>query len=374
MTLPEKDTIISILLPSLRGGGAERVMLNIANTLATARYDVDLALVQATGPYLADVNQNVAIVDLGSHRSSTAIPSLIRYLRHRRPSTLICSLPHISVIGLIAKYLSMTNAKLIIVEHNTISQTVSNAASRRTKFLPTLMRLLYPHSDHIIGVSKGVAEDLEKTIRLPNGSVSVVYNPVITPNFEEMSCQPLAHPWFTPTSPPVVLGIGRLTLAKNFSLLVESFSEVRQKVEAKLIILGEGPQRDSLADLISSLGLENDVLLPGFVDNPYPFIKQSALFVLSSRWEGLPTVLIEAVACGTPIVSTDCPSGPREILQNGKLGTLVPLCSKSALADAIHHNLVNHHTSAPNESWEFFSLDYAVARYTEIIQKVLATP
>ena len=350
------------------------MMLNIANTLATARYDVDLALVQATGPYLADVNQNVAIVDLGSHRSSTAIPSLIRYLRHRRPSTLICSLPHISVIGLIAKYLSMTNAKLIIVEHNTISQTVSNAASRRTKFLPTLMRLLYPHSDHIIGVSKGVAEDLEKTIRLPNGSVSVVYNPVITPNFEEMSCQPLAHPWFTPTSPPVVLGIGRLTLAKNFSLLVESFSEVRQKVEAKLIILGEGPQRDSLADLISSLGLENDVLLPGFVDNPYPFIKQSALFVLSSRWEGLPTVLIEAVACGTPIVSTDCPSGPREILQNGKLGTLVPLCSKSALADAIHHNLVNHHTSAPNESWEFFSLDYAVARYTEIIQKVLATP
>jgi glycosyltransferase involved in cell wall biosynthesis len=229
------------------------------------------------------------------------------------------------------------------------------------------MRALYRYSHRIVAVSKGVAADLELNIGLPNNNVSVIYNPVVTSKMEELAQESLPHPWLTASSPPVVLGIGRLTYAKNFSLLIESFYDLRKEIEAKLIILGEGPDRPTLVNLISSLGLSRDVLLPGFVPNPYSFLKNCSIFVLSSRWEGLPTVLIEALACGAPVVSTDCPSGPREILQDGKLGALVPISDKLALTEAIQNGLANGPISLSKQTLAVYRTEYAVDQYERII-------
>ena len=186
--------VVSIILPSLRGGGAERVMLNIANGLVDKGYTVDLVLVSATGPYLADIKKTLTLVNLKSQHSSTSIPALISYLRRRRPRIIMSSLPHISITSLIARQLSMVPSRSIIVEHNTISQTISHSSSIKTKLLPLLMRLSYKFSDKIVAVSEGVARDLESQIRLGSGSVSVIYNPVITATLEEMALESLPHP------------------------------------------------------------------------------------------------------------------------------------------------------------------------------------
>ena len=363
------QSAISIVLPSLRGGGAERVMLNIANALVHKGYTVDLVLVAATGPYLAEVENGITVVNLASNHSSTSIPALISYLRRRRPRVLISSLPHISIATLIARRLSMVNCRAIIVEHNTISQTVAHSSSIKTKLLPLLMRLSYKYSDAIVGVSKGVALDLEAQIKLPSGSITVIYNPVITGRLEAQALETLDHPWFQLDSPPVVVGIGRLTPAKNFSLLIDAFNKVRQKQEAKLVILGDGQERSELEALTSALGLHDDVSLPGFVPNPYNFLKHCAVFVLSSRWEGLPTVLIEALACGAPVLSTDCPSGPREILRGGKLGSLVSVNDSESLAAAIIGQISGKSplpTVSPTDLC-VYRLDYALQRYEELI-------
>ncbi len=359
--------ILAIMLPSLRGGGAERVMLNIANRLAKKQYEVDIVLVSATGPYLADLSKSINVVDLRSRRSITAMPSLIRYLRRRRPQTIVCSMPHINIAGLVARFFSQVMTRVVIVEHNTISQTLANSPSIKTKILILLMRSLYRYSHRIVAVSKGVAADLELNVGLPNDSVSVIYNPVVTSKMEQLAQESLLHPWFTRSSPPVVLGIGRLTYAKNFSLLIESFHDLRKQIDARLMILGEGPDRATLVNLISSLGLSRDVLLPGFVPNPYSFLKNCSIFVLSSRWEGLPTVLIEALACGAPVVSTDCPSGPREILQDGKLGALVPTSDKLALTKAIRNGLANGPRPLPKQTLAVYRTEYAVNQYERII-------
>ena len=364
--------VVSIILPSLRGGGAERVMLNIANGLVDKGYTVDLVLVSATGPYLADIKKTLTLVNLKSQHSSTSIPALISYLRRRRPRIMMSSLPHISITSLIARQLSMVPSRSIIVEHNTISQTISHSSSIKTKLLPLLMRLSYKFSDKIVAVSEGVARDLESQIRLGSGSVSVIYNPVITATLEEMALESLPHPWFRSNSPPVIVGIGRLTSAKNFSSLIEAFYIVRKNIEAKLLILGDGEERSNLESLIDSLQLHNDVSLPGFVANPYSFLKHCSLFVLSSRWEGLPTVLIEAIACGAPVISTDCPSGPREILRNGELGSLVPVNDKEALATSIIRQISKTPPLPPASvpDLSMYRLDYALQRYEEIINRL----
>jgi len=174
------------------------------------------------------------------------------------------------------------------------------------------------------------------------------------------------HPWLAPGEPPVVMGIGRLAPKKDFTTLVRAFAEVRQDVRARLMILGEGPERAELESLVRTLDLEADVALPGFVDNPYAYLARASLFVLSSRWEGLPTVLIEAMFCGAPVVSTDCPSGPHEILNGGRYGRLVPVGDLSALAGAITAGITGNIQPAPPESWRDFELGIVVDRYLEM--------
>jgi glycosyltransferase involved in cell wall biosynthesis len=203
--------------------------------------------------------------------------------------------------------------------------------------------------------------------QIPRSRIQVIYNPIATSDLREKSAAILEHPWFKECEPPVVLAVGRLTRQKGFNILIRAFSRVRRTRAVRLMILGEGEERPFLEDLIRQLGLEQEVSLPGFVQNPYPYMQRASLFVLSSRWEGLPTVLVEALYLGTPIISTDCPGGSREILRDGQYGQLVPVDDPFVLADAMELALSARPHRPPQESWQPFDSDFVVDRYLGVL-------
>jgi glycosyltransferase involved in cell wall biosynthesis len=226
-----------------------------------------------------------------------------------------------------------------------------------------LARWLYPKAYKVVAVSQGVAADTARFYRLPLDKVEFIYNPVVTPELISLSMQPVEHPWFSPGEPSVILGVGRLTRQKDFSTLLRAFALVRRERPMRLVIVGDGEERARLCALAHQLGIDEDVLLAGFDANPYRYMRRASVFVLSSRWEGLPSVLIEAIACGTPVVSTDCPSGPREILEDGKWGKLVPVGDPDKLAEAIIDTLDNPPAYDPAVRAADFSVERAVEGY-----------
>jgi glycosyltransferase involved in cell wall biosynthesis len=360
-------TKLAIFLPSLGGGGAERAMLNLAHGLAESGCTVDLVLAQAKGPYLSKVHESVQIVDLNASRVLTSLPALARYLRREQPGALLSVLDYANVVALWARRLAGIPDRVVVNEQNTISRSASNSPRRRQRMVPYLVRYFYPWADCIIGNSHGVAADLSQVIGLPPERIKILYNPVVTPEVREKARAPLSHPWFEADQPPVVLAVGRLTNQKDFPTLIRAFAQVRQVRPARLLILGEGPGRPILESLVKQLGLANDVALPGFVDNPYAYMSRASLYVLSSRWEGLPTVLIEALYCGPPIIATDCPSGPREILADGRYGSLVPVGDVTALTQAIEAGLAGKTPHPTEESWQPYSLEAVVDQYLGLL-------
>jgi glycosyltransferase involved in cell wall biosynthesis len=209
----------------------------------------------------------------------------------------------------------------------------------RWRFVASLIGKVYPLAERIVTVSRGVADDLATCTGLPRVTIGTIYNPILTTEIAEKAQAPISHTWLPPTAIPVILGVGRLVPQKDFPTLLKAFAHVHRKQPARLLILGEGRERAKLEALASELGIAEKVLLPGFEPNPYAFMSQASVFVLSSAWEGLPNALIEALACGCPVVSTNCPSGPQEILGNGAFGPLVPVGEDRALAEAILHTL-----------------------------------
>ncbi len=358
---------VAIFTADMGGGGAERAMLKLAGGVARRGYPVDLVLSRAGGDYLPEVPETVRVVDLDAGRVLTSLPGLVRYLRRERPSVMLTSLNHVNIVGLWARRLSGVRTRLVVNEQNTLSQDAPNSARRRHRLLPRFVRRFYPWADGIVAVSKGAADDLARTARLPAGSVRVVHNPIVTPELREMAAAPLDHPWFGPGEPPVALAVGRLAPQKDFGTLLRAFARVLERRPARLLILGEGPERPSLEALVPELGLEGSVDLAGRVLNPYPYMRRAGVFVLSSRWEGLPSVLIEALYCGVPIVATDCPSGPVEILEGGEHGRLVPVGDPEALAEGIAAALDGHVPRPAPASWEPYEQETVVERYLDVL-------
>jgi glycosyltransferase involved in cell wall biosynthesis len=364
----EKKKHIALFLPSLRGGGAEKVMVNLALGFVEQGLKVDLVLAKAEGPYLSRVPEEVRVVDLGARRVLYSLPGLVRYLRRERPQAMLSALNYANIVAIWAKLLARVQTHLVVSEHNTLSCSTQNASSVRVKLLPLLIKIFYPYADAVVAVSHGVAEDLITMTGLPMEKVKVIYNPVITPELFAKAEEPLDHPWFRPGEPPVVLGVGRLTKQKDFPTLIRAFALVRKERPARLMILGEGEERPKLETLARELGIEEDFVLPGFVENPYKYMKRASVFVLSSRWEGLPTVLIEALALGVPVISTNCPSGPAEILEHGKWGCLVPVGEPHLLARAILEILQNDvRIPSHKTAWERFSKENAVIAYLQVL-------
>ena len=361
--LPKK---LAIFLPSLYGGGAERVMLRVAEGILARGNFVDLVLAKVAGPYLAEIPKSARLIDLKASRVLSSLPSLVRYLRKERPDTMLSGI-HANVIALWARSLACAQTRVVISIHDTLSYQTRYNTDLRVRLEPWLTKVFHRWADGIIAVSAGVADDLSRMTRIPRNIIRVIYNPVITPEMRAISQVPIEHPWFKHGEPPVILATGHLTAKKDFPTLIKAFSLVRETREARLLILGEGIERTAIEALVKQLGLRQDVGLPGFVVNPYPYMAQARVFVLSSIWEGLPTVLIEALFCGAPVVSTDCPNGPREILRDGQYGQLVPVGDSVNMAKAIEKALAGKMPHPPDESWKPFELDNVMDQYISVL-------
>lgn len=359
---------IAFFLPGLHGGGAERIVLNLTQGIVERGLAVDLVLAAATGPLRDHVAPGVRVVDLASPRVLRSIGPLARYLRRERPRALVSSMSHANLVALWAARLARTGTPVVVTEHNTMSQSALEQGWLERHLWPPVLRSFYPWASHVVAVSRDAADDFARTAGIPRERIEVIYNPVIMPGMKARTRETPDHAWFGPGQPPVVLGIGRLTRQKDFPTLIRAFAGVRRQRPVRLIILGEGEDRGALEGLVAELGLDDDVALPGFRDNPLAYLAASSLFVLSSAWEGLPTVLIEALAAGARVVSTDCPSGPREILHQGRLGTLVPVGDVPALTAAMAAALECPPRPAPAAALEPFTREAAVDNYLRLIE------
>lgn len=354
---------VAFFIPSLTGGGAERVFLNFANELSKKGFIVDMILVNSE-IYYKNIHSNVRIVDLKSKRVLFSLPALIKYLYNDKPYILFSALEHANIIAILAKIISFSSTRIVVTIHNTLSIAQKESNLLRVKLIPLLVKVFYRFAFKIIAVSKGVAMDFSELTKIPNNKIKVIYNPVITTDLFIKANEHIEHPWFNHKDKPIVIGIGRLVKQKNFPLLINAFALVKQKIDCRLVILGEGEDRILLEKLITDLNLNNYVRLLGFVENPYKYIKNSDLFVLSSIYEGLPTVLIESLALGVPVVSTDCPSGPSEIINSDGMGILVPVDNHILLSDAIVKSLKKPQKVNTNKL-RIYTLEYSINAYIE---------
>jgi glycosyltransferase involved in cell wall biosynthesis len=357
---------LAIFAPSMAGGGAERGALKLAEGLAHRGFDVDLVLAAAEGPRLAEIPAEVRLVDLRARRVLSSLPGLIRYLRREKPYALASVLDHANVVALWARKLGRYPGRVVVVEQNTLSEAARHGKSRRDRMMPRIVTRFYPWADYVVGVSAGVTEDLAQLANLRPERVRVIFNPIVTADLEEKARAPVDHAWFSDGS-SVFVAAGRLRPQKDFSTLLLAFSQVRAKRPARLLILGEGSERAQLEALARQLEITGDVSLPGATSNPYAYMARATAFVLSSRWEGLPTVLIEALSCGAPVIATDCPSGPREILANGRYGELVPVGDVDALALAMDAALDGRLLRPPDESWRPYELESVVDEFLQLL-------
>ena len=414
------DSDIMIFTRHLTGGGSQKAAINLAKGFAERGLKVDLVVFWRGGEFSNKIHPKVRIISLDAPKSfypyrwhylikfllqrqltffdldcfikinaiimkiifkirkkidmypmwlNILILKIADYIRKNKPRVILAidTIPNIIVSK--AKKFVYIPISITLSEQTTPS--IGFKFDKRKQLIEYWIKTLYPKSNAIVAVSQGVAEDLIYNYGVPEEKVSVIFNPVVTKELFDMALEDISHPWFEQNRLPVILAVGRLAKAKDYPTLFRAFSLVRQVRPAKLLILGEGEERANLERLAIDLGIQNDVSMPGFVDNPFAFMSKASVFVLSSAWEGLPTVLVEALACGCPVVATDCRSGPREILDNGRYGRLVPVGDYEALAKAILETLDNPDFPADRQTRiqraMEFSVDAAVDKYLKVL-------
>jgi glycosyltransferase involved in cell wall biosynthesis len=331
---------LAVLISFSGEGGVERMVLNLIEEFAADPHlQVDLLTIRADSAHLGSLPKAIRVVDLGTRHTGTSLRPLMRYLRQAHPHALLAAKDRAGRIAILANRLTGNRCRVVIRLGTNLSASMEgrSAVVRQVRYL--MMRALYRWAEQIIAVSEGVAQDTLMITRLPLDRVTVIRNPVVNERLRALARAPIAHPWLRGKEVPVILGVGRLTEQKGFDVLLAAFARVRARRPCRLVILGEGKLRDRLTRRIDELGLREDVDLHGFRPNPYPEMAAADVFALSSRWEGSPNVLTEAMALGTPVVSTDCPSGPREILRAGAVAPLVPVNDPVRLAEAIEEML-----------------------------------
>jgi glycosyltransferase involved in cell wall biosynthesis len=379
-------------------------MLRLAEGLIARSFGVDFVVAEAKGELAGEVPPSARIVELDRVRLWRArargfaadpaawplllqprtrisllkpllrrLPSMVDYLRRARPEAILAAEPRFNLIAAWGRSLSGLGSRLVISERIQVSRHAIFDGPWGDERLHDLLRRAYRKADAIVAVSDGVADDLQTYAGIRRDRITTVYNPVVGPDLLARAREPLDHPWFAPGAPPVILGAGRLDPQKDFATLIRAFARVRARRPARLVILGADSRMKpaysaELKTLPGILGVGEDVALPGFVDNPLAFMARSSIFVLSSLYEGLPGVLIQALACGCPVVSTDCPSGPREILDDGRVGPLLPIGDDAALAAAIEAILDDPPPSGRLRARaELFSVERAVDNYLKLL-------
>jgi glycosyltransferase involved in cell wall biosynthesis len=340
-----------ILLNNLEGGGMQCNTLRLIRELQTLNHanlhhlKITLVLAQAQGECLPDVPSGVNLIDLGiayGFRAKTLGKLLIplkNCLQQQQPTVILSRLPCFNFLAVLAWQWAGKPGRIILGEHTLPLGRLMATEGKKPGLVGTLSQSLaqwlYPQADGVVAASTGIARELQKTLGLDPDRLQVIYNPVVNEALKIQAQQPLDHPWFQPGEPPVFLAVGRLAAQKDYGTLIRAFAQVQPHYPSRLLILGEGSDRPLLTALIQSLALENVVSLPGFTANPYAYMTHAQALVLSSTWEILPTVLIEALACGCPVIATRCDYGPQEILSSGEYGWLVPVGDVAALAQAM---------------------------------------
>ncbi|MCG8489795.1 MAG: glycosyltransferase [Chromatiales bacterium] len=333
---------IACFLATSGHSGVDRLAKNLLPGMAEAGYQVDLLKIHNHGPELNHpLPENLRVVEFKAKHVYPALPELVRYLKKYRPEVLLSDKDRVNRTALLANALSGNRARVAVRSGTTVSKNLASR-SRFDRFVQrNSMRYLYRHADTILVPSHGAADDFADYIGIERSRIQVVPSPIITPRFYQRLNQPLDHPWFKPGQPRVILGVGELCRRKDFTTLIRAFARLKDRYDCRLMIVGEGRARERLEAEVKKLGLEQRVSLPGFVDSPYPYMKASALFVLSSLWEGLGAVLVEALAAGTPVASTSCPSGPEELLGDLPGEPLAAPGDVEGLAEAMARQLDN---------------------------------
>lgn len=374
--MADKEKInIVFFLPSLEPGGTERNVVNLLNHLDKNTYRVSLLLGTAKGDFINQLGKNISITDLNAPSTGGLFFALAAYFKKERPEIFVCAFPRINIICLLARLYAACDVKIVITEHSVFSMlpVIAKTFFRRLfakLAMPTLARWLYPKADAIVCVSQGIADDLSAIIR-DSKRIKVIYNPVISSAVYESARQPVAESWLAEHKEPIVAAAGRLVDCKDYPTLLAAFSKAVKQHPARLVILGRGPKKDALIRLCADLGISSRVEFLGFKENPYQYMKLASVFVLSSLQEGFGNVIIEAMACGTPVISTDCPVGPAEIISHEKNGLLVPVASPDSLARAIVRLLANPSlrktlSEAGRQRAKDFSVEQSTGQYQDI--------
>ena len=347
---------IAIFVATSGHSGVDRAMQHLIPALAERGYPVDVLKVRRHGPHLTQIPDNVQIIDLQSAHTYTSLPALVRYLRRYQPAALLADKDRVNRTALLARWLAGVKTRLVLSSGTTISVDLQHRSGFERWLQRNSMGKLYPYADQVIVTCDDVGDDMANYTGLPRSLIKTVPSPVLPDDLFERQYPAPDHPWFQPKQVPVIVGVGELSRRKDFATLIRAFAQLQQQRDCRLLILGKGNQQAALQALIDELKLTDKVSLAGYVDNPYQYLAHADLFAFSSRWEGLGFVIIEALAMGTPVVATQCPSGPREILQDGNIGALVPVGDSAAMALALQRSLAQPRPAA-------HSLQQAVAHY-----------
>ena len=327
--------------PGRTQGGIEVVVANLANAFAEEGLDVDLLVYPPKGApnRPPEVSERVHVVDLGRRGKFTGGLAVTRYLRETQPAALLAAGHRCNVMAALARRLAGVGTRVVLSVHNTMSRRLAAVGPWKRWLRAATLRHVYAWTDGVVAVSHGVADDLADAFGFDRARLRVIHNPLVSEAVAAKAAAPLDHPWFEEGAEPVILAVGRLQPQKDYPTLVRAFARLRGSRPCRLVILGEGPERETIERTARELGVSDDLYMPGIVENPFPYMHKASLYVMSSAWEGLGNVLIEALAVGTPVVSTDCPSGPGEILEGGQHGPLVEVGDDASLADAMTRTL-----------------------------------
>lgn len=360
---------LAVLISFSGDGGVERMITNLCAEFAR-HVQVDLLAIKGGGGHASRIPATVNLINLKARHSWTSVRELADYLRESRPDAMLVAKDRAGRAALRAKARAGVQTPVYIRLGTNLSAALErkDAFSRWLRVTP--MRRLYPRAAGIIAVSEGVRQDTIAITGLPSERVHVIRNPVITPTLEAQAAERPPHPWLADKALPVVMGMGRLTRQKDFPTLIHAFSQIQAAHPSRLVLLGEGKDREALQALAVGLGIGERVHFAGFQKNPYAWLARADLFVLSSAWEGSPNALTEALALGVPCVSTDCPSGPVEILDGGRHGPLVAVGDASGMAAAMRLTLARPpRPEALREAVREYQADLSARRYLDLMSK-----
>lgn len=364
-----KRPLFTLLVPNLSAGGIQRVILNLGIGLQRKGAEVHLILIKGEGELLKEVPDGIKVINFHLTSIFRLPPPLISYLREYRPTALLSTHPNMNLAVILSRKISGTKARVVVSEHNDpLSASKFRKSKRRYGVSPFMKRIIYQRADAVVGISEGVADGIAKTTGMRRDKIQVIYNPIFSERIQMLGKEGVSWPISQEENPIKLVAVGRLSPQKDFFTLLEAFNIFRKRMPAQLVILGEGEQRKELEAEIRNQGDEERVHLLGYVQNPFAYMTAADIFVSSSLWEGLPSVHVEALACGCQVVSTDCPSGPSEILVGGKYGRLVPVKDPRALADAIEQTVKNPlPKTVLRKRAEYFSFERSVDQYWRVL-------